>query len=157
EGGTEVSAGFLGLYNNNALGTGGLDLKGGTVEALSLTKADESVPLTLGNSFVVSDGNISSDRTTFNLTGTGRLNGELRVTDYLSPPSTITFSGPLTGPGSLSPKDDFSHHILSGTIILSGTAGNTFSGTTTVTSGKLVLKKPAGVNAIAGRLVIGAT
>jgi autotransporter-associated beta strand protein len=155
EGGTEVSAGFLGLHDNNSLGKGGLDLKGGTVEAVSFTTADESVPLTLANSFVVSDGNISSDRTTFNLTGNGRLNGELRVTDYRSTPSTITFSGALTGPGSLTTKDDPSHHILSGTIVLSGTAANSYSGTTTVTSGKLVLKKPAGVNAIAGRLIIG--
>jgi autotransporter-associated beta strand protein len=153
EGGTEVSAGFLGLTNNSALGRGGLDLKGGIVEASWLTLPQRSVPLTLANSFVVSGGTISSSRDTFNLTGNGRLNGELAVTDYPEIRATITFSGALAGSGSLTTKDSRSHFY--GTIVLAGTAGNTYSGTTTVTSGKLVLKKPSGVNAIAANLVIG--
>ncbi|HYF48890.1 MAG TPA: autotransporter-associated beta strand repeat-containing protein, partial [Planctomycetota bacterium] len=42
-----------------------------------------------------------------------------------------------------------------GTLQLSGTASNTYTGTTTVSTGTLQLNKTAGLNAIAGPLVIG--
>jgi autotransporter-associated beta strand protein len=152
-GGTEVSAGLLRLTNNNALGAGGLELKGGIVEATWLTPDQRAVPLTLANRFVVSGGTISSARDTFNLTGDGTLNGRLAVTDYVSVGAKITFSGALAGSGSLTTKDSRSH--LFGMLVFSGTAANSYTGTTTVTDGKLVLSKPAGVTAIPGRLIIG--
>jgi autotransporter-associated beta strand protein len=65
----------------------------------------------------------------------------------------MTFSGALAGSGSLTTKDSRAH--LYGTVVLSGTAANRYTGTTTVTDGKLVLGKPAGVTAIPGGLVIG--
>src|SRR5262249_35829097 len=61
------------------------------------------------------------------------------------------FSGPLSGPGGLTVKGG----DVQATVVLTGTAANTYTGTTTVAGGTLVLKKPAGVNAIAGPLVIG--
>ena len=42
----------------------------------------------------------------------------------------------------------------SGVLTLSGTAANTYSGTTTVSAGQLALSKTAGVNAVAGNLAI---
>ncbi|QDU29791.1 Hemolysin, chromosomal [Anatilimnocola aggregata] len=42
-----------------------------------------------------------------------------------------------------------------GALVLGGTAANTFTGTTTVEEGKLLLAKTAGLNAIGGALTIG--
>ena len=62
----------------------------------------------------------------------------------------MDFTGSLSGRGGLTIRGGSSTRVF-----LSGTAANTYTGTTTVNGGNLVLKKPAGVNAIAGPLVIG--
>jgi autotransporter-associated beta strand protein len=59
-----------------------------------------------------------------------------------------TISGVISGSGGLTKNG-------SGILTLSGTAANTYTGTTTVNAGELDLNKTAGVNAIAGNLVIG--
>jgi autotransporter-associated beta strand protein len=153
EGGTEVSEGFVGLTNDGALGKGGLNLKGGIVEASFTTFSQHGEPLTIANDFVVSGGTISSSRNTFTLTGNGTLDGQLAVTDYPELPATITFSGSLGGTGSLTTTDQ--RTTLNGTVVLSGTAANTYTGATTVNSGRLVLSKSDGIYAIGGPLIIG--
>ncbi|WP_254512258.1 autotransporter-associated beta strand repeat-containing protein [Anatilimnocola floriformis] len=45
--------------------------------------------------------------------------------------------------------------VGNGTLVFDGAAPNQYTGTTAVISGTLVLNKPAGVNAIAGTLVVG--
>src|SRR5262249_29361651 len=61
---------------------------------------------------------------------------------------SVTFSGALGGEGSLTKDGD-------GQVTLSGDKANTYTGTTTVNEGTLLLKKSEGVNAIVGELVIG--
>jgi fibronectin-binding autotransporter adhesin len=59
----------------------------------------------------------------------------------------LTVSGPISGDYVLTKTG-------TGTLMLSGTSANTSTGTTTLSDGKLILGKTAGVNAIAGDLVI---
>jgi fibronectin-binding autotransporter adhesin len=62
----------------------------------------------------------------------------------------FTLSGAISGTGGLTKTGG-------GTNLLTGTLENTYSGTTTVSQGSLVLAKPTGINAIAGNVVIGTT
>lgn len=62
--------------------------------------------------------------------------------------SNLTLSGAISGPGKLWKSGD-------GTLVLGGSAANSFLGTTTVLSGELRLAKLSGVNAIPGDIQIG--
>jgi autotransporter-associated beta strand protein len=62
---------------------------------------------------------------------------------------TLTVGGAIGGGAYTLTK------LGTGTLVLAGTAANTYSGTTTVNYGELDLNKTAGVNAIAAGLVIG--
>jgi len=70
------------------------------------------------------------------------LGGTLR-----SASGTNTFGGAISGAGVVV--------VDAGTFRLSGTAANTFTGTTTVNTGTLELNKTAGVTAVSGNLLIG--
>jgi autotransporter-associated beta strand protein len=61
--------------------------------------------------------------------------------------TSAAYSGVVSGTGSVS-------SIGAGTLTLSGTAANTYSGGTTVSQGRLVLAKSAGVAAIPGNVTI---
>jgi autotransporter-associated beta strand protein len=61
--------------------------------------------------------------------------------------NNATFSSPIVGTGSLTKSG-------TGTLILSGSAGNTYSGSTTILGGNLTLNKTAGY-AIPGDLILG--
>ena len=76
------------------------------------------------------------------------LNDPLRVKHNGS--GTLTISRPISGSHGMTKSG-------SGEFVLSGGGANTFSGTTTVSAGKLVLGKSAGVNAISGNLTIAPT
>ena len=61
--------------------------------------------------------------------------------------STCSFSGVISGTGSLK--------VIGGNwVTLGGSNANTYTGTTTITDGKLILAKTAGVNAIPGDFTI---
>ncbi len=70
------------------------------------------------------------------------LNGNLR-----SASGTNSYGGAISGTGALS--------VDTGALTLTGTTANTFTGTTTVHSGQLDLSKTAGINSVAGNLIIG--
>jgi autotransporter-associated beta strand protein len=149
-GGTDIQGGTVLVYNDGALGTGTLKLSGGTL-AKNTTSS-----VTLANAFVASGGTIHNlGDIPFTFTGPGTLlpGGTLTVfnndLDMQGFRSEVIFSGPLGGQGAFK-------KIGLGVTTFSGTAANTYTGTTTVILGKLALDKPAGANAaIAGPLVIG--
>jgi autotransporter-associated beta strand protein len=155
EGGTDIQAGQLNVVNDNALGQGLLNLSGGRL--LNAAPGD----ITLRNPFQASAGRIETllgKSLTF--TGPGELTGNLDVYGAIGTISPrVTFSGVLSGPGGLTTLagerilNRFEPNIV--TLILSGNAANTYTGTTRVNEGTLLLSKPAGVTAIAGDLVIG--
>jgi len=62
--------------------------------------------------------------------------------------SSLELSGPITGPGGFTNSG-------SGTLTLSGTAANTYGGTTVVNEGTLALSKTSSVKSVPGNLVIG--
>jgi len=62
---------------------------------------------------------------------------------------TMTFSGPITGPGGL-------RLIFNDRVQLTGPAGNSYSGDTITDASLLELNKPPGVAAFGGRLIVGA-
>ncbi len=65
---------------------------------------------------------------------------------------TLTLSGPIDGPGGLTLTKQIADPSA-GTLVLAGSAANTYGGTTTVTAGTLRLNKP-GVTAVPGNVVL---
>jgi autotransporter-associated beta strand protein len=63
----------------------------------------------------------------------------------------LHLNGPISGPGGLTETNS------SSPLTIEGTTANTYAGTTTVSSGTLVLNKAAGINAIPGNLAINGT
>jgi fibronectin-binding autotransporter adhesin len=150
-GGTEIAAGELLVTNDRALGGGTVTLSGGTL-AKGATSA-----VTLDNSFVNTGGTIRNfGQFPFTFTGRGTLipglNRALRVFNDVGQgdgyPAEIIFTGGLSGAGRLTVTGG-------GITTFSGTAANDYTGITTIEQGVLVLKKPSGVTAIAGPLVVG--
>src|SRR5262249_10155193 len=144
EGGTDIQEGTVFVGRDNALGKGLLKLRGGELAVFGDATR-------LPNRFEVSGGKTAPGKE-FTFAGAGTLlaGGTLTVESLAEGPfsGSVVFSGPLGGEGALK-------KIGSGQVIFSGEAANTYTGTTTVNEGTLVLSKPDGVNAITGRLVIG--
>ncbi len=61
--------------------------------------------------------------------------------------ATVTFASEITGTGTLAKTG-------AGSLVLSGATANTFTGTTTVSGGNLILSKTSGVNAVGGNIVV---
>lgn len=167
-GGLFVNNGTVEARKTSALGTGAATIASGATLELSGGISPANA-ITLGGAGVGGNGAIR------NLSGNNTLSGNLTLsndTRFQSDSGTLTLSGAdalddsarnlafggagdiavskviSTGAGTVT-KDG------AGTLTLSGTAANTYTGVTTVNGGALALAKTAGVNAIAGNLVIG--
>jgi fibronectin-binding autotransporter adhesin len=129
------SDGFWNLASGNRSETiGGLAMGGGSIET-------GSGVLTLGGD--VLSGNATSE----SISGLLNLGGATRffIIDGAMDVSAAISNGGIT----------LDTHSPSGSLTLSGSSANTYTGTTTVESGVLLLNKTSGVNSIAGNLVIG--
>ena len=100
---------------------------------------------------------INASGGTLEVASAGRLNSgsyagaiSIGASATLSYNSTATqaLSGVISGAGALTKSN-------SSALTLSGASANTYSGATTVNGGSLILAKTAGVDAIAGNLIIG--
>ena len=121
-GGTTLSAGTLGVGNINALGTGGLIINGGTIQA-NLAAQTITNALTVGGDFTIGGSYGLSLATGFQLTGNRQItNNNTGVT---------TIQGNITEDGT--PRT-FTK-AGAGTLVLSGTCG--WSGQTIISGGAL--------------------
>jgi autotransporter-associated beta strand protein len=137
---TTVDDGTLALFNSSALGTADQ----GTVVNIGATLSLAGVAVN-GEPLTVARGTVESAAGSNSWAG----NIELDNNGVFSTPqdTTLNLSGVISGTGSLTKDAD-------GTLILSGSSANIYSGVTTVNRGTLLLGKITG-NAIPGPLVIG--
>jgi hypothetical protein len=68
---------------------------------------------------------------------------------------TESFLGAIVGTGNITVTGESGTYYDSSAVALAGTSTNTFNGSITVNSGRLVLAKPAGVTAIPSDITIG--
>ena len=139
-GGTTLTQGNLLLGNNASLGTGAVALNGGKISSDAGAR-DPANNTTIGGNVTLGDA-VNTGRLTF--AGTIGLGGAIRT---LTTESDVVFSSIVSNGGITKTG--------TGQLTLTGGSANTYSGTTTVNDGTLVLAKTAGVNAIAGGLTIG--
>lgn len=148
---TTMSQGELVLRSAGALGTvnGGLTITGGSVLLDgSGTIANEAL--------IVTGGGFGGQGALRSVAGTNAWNSDVAMTGTttfgVDAGSSLNISGAISE-SAVTPLG--LTKLLPGTLILSGTTPNTYTGTTTVSEGTLTLSKSAGTNAIGGALVIG--
>ncbi|MDY0166498.1 MAG: autotransporter-associated beta strand repeat-containing protein, partial [Thermoguttaceae bacterium] len=143
----ELTGGVLAVAANAAdstfsIGSGGLAMSGGELR-LGYSGEASTALINLGGNFT---GSGTASISTRNSSGPRLLDlqSATRTFDVTSGTTTVQ---PTIQNGGLTKTGD-------GTLILSGPAANTYTGLTTVNGGTLILNKTAGVNAVAGEIVV---
>ena len=132
--------------NNNSDSIDQLDLLGSSTTYINVTTGTGTLTLT---------GDVHFENLPVNSTGdAATISGNLFLSDAphsfdISSPHELEIPASISGPGGITLVD------VGGTLIFDGDLPNTYTGTTYVTGGHLSLKKPVGIIALAGPLVIG--
>ena len=161
---TTITAGALNLQSNTALGT---STSGNTIASGAALQLQNNISVTEA-SFGISGSGIGSTGAIRNISGNNTLNsaialnasttlgadaGTLAITGDINLGSSQTLTTTGAGTINLSGALNGSSGVTqagTGTLILSGSTANSYTGTTTVNSGTLQLNKTAGTNAIGG-------
>lgn len=144
---TLVTEGTLNIEHPFALGrtnAGTVVTNAGALRFIGSFTAGEA--LTLGGFGTWNTGTIYADVDTNIWTGPVTLVADTRMY-VLMPHGKVIFTGPISGPGALDLAGD-------GTLVFAGNAANAYSGTTSVSSGRLLMAKTNAIT-VAGPLVIG--
>ena len=141
-GGTVVNTGTLQVGNSAALGSGTLTLNGGGISSNGAQAVAIPNSFTLAGSVSLGDA-VNNGPLTFTSAG---VNGAANV--QLTVNSPATFAGAISDAGSSATS-----LTMLGPSILALTAGNTYTGTTSVSGGTLQLNA-SGTPAIAGNLAV---
>ena len=123
-GGTTVNNGLLQVANSAALGTGNLTLTGGALTSSDTTAYTLANPLVLSGNVTLGDP-VNNGALTFTAAS-----GTLSSTPILTVNSPVTIAGNLSGDAGVG-------LTVSGTSVLTLTGSNTYSGTTTISTGTL--------------------
>jgi autotransporter-associated beta strand protein len=138
---TRLNNGFLVVQHTTGLGSpaAGTVLNGGNLNIQNVTVSGEALTNIAASTF---QGSAASG-------WTGPVVSDVMLDLQASAgPSTFNLSGVISGTGSI-------RKVGAGTVVFSGANGNTYTGTTTVDAGTLLLDKSALNGAIPGPLVIG--
>ena len=156
---TFIANGVIDVQNGGALGASGngsaVYVQGGATAGSLYLENNISLAKDLflnGNGFTSTGAlrNVSGNNTvTGNVTigWAGGTQVASSVTAQVDTGTTLTLSGALQGSSALTKTNP-------GTLTYSGTLANTLSGLTTINDGTIFLNKTAGVNAIAGNVLI---
>jgi autotransporter-associated beta strand protein len=175
-GGLFINNGIVQMQSSNALGNGGTTTiaTGAALEVANNVNANEPISVT--------GSGVSGAGAIHNVGGTNTLSGAVTMTGATTVATdtgtTLNLTGNITGSnygltlngaGTLRIGTDGTTPTAgviglgtggitlnsTGTTTFAGTAANTYTGTTTVNSGTLVLGKSAGVTSVNGNLIIG--
>lgn len=128
----DISAAMLTLWPQS----GGVDQTGGTITAAALIQPAGAAPSTYAGSIFTGAGGLQLTASDFSMTGPINLNsGPLTMADT----GSATISGPISGSGGL---------VMSGPGMLTLAAANTYTGTTTVTAGTLIVAAAGALPAV---------
>lgn len=148
-GGTILNAGTLNINSATALGTGNFTITGGTINNNS------------GAAITLANNNTQTWNGNFAFTGTNSLNlgtGAVSLGTTAGTARTVTVNGGTLNVGGVISNGTTATGLTktgTGVLTFSGTAANAYTGPTTVSNGALNLAKTAGVNSVAGDLLIG--
>jgi len=141
-GGVTLTQGNLVLVDAAAAGSGNLALNGGRLASTGTRTNANTV--TIGGDVTFGDVTPNNGKLTFSRTV--NLAGSTRT---LTAVTDTTFNGIVSNGGITK--------VGSGAMILNGVSANTYTGLTTVSAGGLTLAKTAGVDAIAGDVLVNGT
>ena len=173
-GGAFINNGIVQIQSATALGTGAATIANGAALEVS-----NGTSITATNALSVTGTGVSGAGAIHNVGGANTLSGAVTLTGATTVATdtgtTLNLTGGITGAnygltlngaGTLTIGSGTTTGVVAlgtggvtinstGTTTFAGTAANTYTGTTTVNSGTLVLGKSAGVTAVNGNLIIG--
>ena len=137
-GGTIINTGTLNAANNAALGTGAVTVANGATFGMSGTA------INVGNNITFNSGSTLSEANAFGgniLSGTLSMNGTVGISVTSASNDVLNLNGLISGTGITLNKSGV------GTLVLGG--ANTFTGTTNITAGTLVVANDAALGSSA--------